>query len=516
MVVNINQASSALPISNDVAQIRTMVQGLFSTDNPNQLAPSITNYWLDYVHQQIQSLSNVYAVEKRELKNRLNQAKRLHKSQNVLISGNFEDTFEGAGWQFGHNVFTLPGDLQYPVHHLVLPPSSLVHPSYAYQIVPESALKPYTRYYLSVFVLQADSLHIIASRYGRTMDKMVNISCSAAMPTSAEGVINSPHFFQYAIDVGELSPDVDLGITVGFTVPSDGFAKISHVSLTEGPPLTAAEIRQVQHQDKQWLEPYMDQQAQITASLQNATNQLNEIYGSSNWTGTIKPDVTYADLDSLTILQCVSSQEGTIPGMPVQDNYTQETAAIYVAAQRAWNQLESRNLVPNALFLQAAQHWEIEGTVHFPRGDNNKPALTLSDWDSKVSQSITLPHRGEETEYRVRVRAKGNGTIYIVPPGDQNHMLFFNTSPFTTQEFYFFPDASTTHVDLIIQSEGSEFTIYSIEVQEMTTDTMGTLQPVEQTEASIMTSNLSMGSQAIMTTPLSNSSSSNHCQCNQK
>ncbi|WP_423220076.1 hypothetical protein [Bacillus thuringiensis] len=43
------------------------------------------------------------------------------------------------------------------------------------QTVPESALKPYTRYYLSVFVLQADSLHIIASRYGNEVSQVVNV-----------------------------------------------------------------------------------------------------------------------------------------------------------------------------------------------------------------------------------------------------------------------------------------------------------------------------------------------------
>ncbi|PGW35221.1 hypothetical protein [Bacillus thuringiensis] len=123
------------------------------------------------------------------------------------------------------------------------------------------------------------------------------------MPTSADNVLNNPNFFQYPIDVGAVHPDANLGITVGFTVPTKGFAKISQVSLTEGRPLTAAETQRVQNQDEQWLQSYLTQQAKIKASLQNATNQLNAIYGSTSWSGTIGSDVTYTDLTNLTLLQ---------------------------------------------------------------------------------------------------------------------------------------------------------------------------------------------------------------------
>ncbi|MBG0968060.1 hypothetical protein [Bacillus sp. SRB3LM] len=71
--------------------------------------------------------------------------------------------------------------------------------------------------------------------------------------------------------------------------------------------------------------------------------------------------------------------------------------------------------------------------MSFPQDSNRKPVLTLSDWDSTVSQIITLPSKGGNTEYRVRVRAKGQGTISIVPPGNQKHMLFFTQSTFITQ-----------------------------------------------------------------------------------
>ncbi|MBG0968061.1 hypothetical protein [Bacillus sp. SRB3LM] len=277
----------------------------------------------------------------------MNQAKRLIKSKNVLSSG----SFTGEGWQIGRKVFISSRDSQYGGRQLVLPPSSLVYPSYAYQTVPESALKPYTRYYLSVFVLQADSLHIMTSRYGNEVNQVVNVAYSTSLPTSAEDVNSSPNFFQYPIDVGALHPEANIGITVGFTVPPNGFATISQVSLTEGRPLTVAEIRKVQHQDEQWLQPYLAQQTQINASLQQATNQLNAMYDSSNWSGTIRPNVNYTNVENLMVLQQSTPQQGSMPGIPMQDPYAQQKAAIYQAALRAWNQLQARNIVQNGLFL---------------------------------------------------------------------------------------------------------------------------------------------------------------------
>ncbi|OPA06057.1 hypothetical protein BHL54_27155, partial [Bacillus cereus] len=373
--------------------------------NPNQLAPGVTDYWIDYVHQQVQSLPNTVAAEKRELGMRVNQANRLSNAQNALQSS----SFVGSGWQLGKKAFISPGDLQYKGRQLVLPPSS-----YAYQTAPEAALKPYTRYYLSVFVLQADSLHIMASRYGNEVNQVVNVSYSTALPTTAGSVNSSPNFFQYPIDVGALHPEANIGVTVGFTVPANGFAKISQVSLTEGRPLTAAEIRKVQHQDEQWLQPYLAQQAKINASLQLATNQLNLMYGSSNWNGTIGPNVSYTDLENLAVLQGSSPQQSSMPGIPLPDPYAQQKTAIYQAALRAWNQLQARNIVQNGLFLQHAQDWNMVGTVGFQQDNNMKPVLTLSDWDATVSQTIALPSEGGNTEYRVRVRAKGQGTISIV------------------------------------------------------------------------------------------------------
>ncbi|PGW46199.1 hypothetical protein [Bacillus thuringiensis] len=513
MAVNGTQlASTVTTVSNDIVQTRTMVQGLFSADNPTQLAPGVTDYWIDYVHQQVQSLPNALASEKRELNTRVNQAKRLSKSQNVLQS----DSMGGAGWKLGRKVFISPGDLQYKGPQLVLPPSSLVYPSYAYQTVPESALKPYTRYYLSVFVLQADSLHIISSRYGNAISHVVNVGYSTSMPTSPDGVLNSPHFFQYPIDVGAVHPDANLGITVGFTVPTNGFAKISQVSLTEARPLTAAEVRRVQNQDEQWFQPYLRQQAEIQTSLQVATNQLNAIYNSTNWSGAIGPNVTYTDLANVTVLEPTPSQPRLSTDLPIQDPDAQQKAAIFQATQRAWMQLQARNIVPNSLFLQGGQNWNVEGTVSFPQ-ENNKPVLTLSDWDATVSQMISLPVHNGYTEYRVRVRAKGKGTISIVPPGDAKRMLFFNSpSFFAIQEFYFYPDTSMSQVNLIIQSEGSEFTVDWVEMQEMkfteeplgvnggnAAHTVGITKPVGHLEAS----NPPMESQS--------TNSSSNCKCSQ-
>ncbi|CUB55363.1 Pesticidal crystal protein cry14Aa [Bacillus subtilis] len=461
MALNINQTSSAVTPPEDVAQVRAMVQGLFSTDDPNALAPGMTEYWIDYVQQQVQSLSDNFAVEKRELRDLVNRAKRLHKSRNLVASG----SFEGSAWQLGGKVFISSGDMQYPARYLALPPSSLAHPSYAYQKVPESALKPNTRYYLSGFVLQADSLEIVASRYGKEINKVINVAPNDPLPTSADIVVHGSRYFQYPIDVGPLHSDADLGIEIGFRVPYDGFAAISHVALIEDRPLTAAEMRKVQNRHEKWQKSYTEQQSQMEASLQRVTGQLNAIYGSENWNSDIGPDVTYADLINLSILDYVSPKHNHwfMVDRPVEDAYTVKRRAVYLAAQRAWEQLEARNFIQNGAFLQRLQGWETEGTVGVTSDQNTKPMLTLTEWDATATQTISLPG-GQEKEHRVRIRAKGEGTAAIVPLSGPKQTVSFNHPTFTTQEFYFYPEAGTDQVQLLLQSDGSEFTVDWIDI----------------------------------------------------
>ena len=91
-----------------------------------------------------------------------------------------------------------------------------------------------------------------------------------------------------------------------FTVPTNGFAKISQVSLTEGGPLTAAEARTVQNLDEQWLPPYLVQQAQNW----NVEGTVSFPQGDNN-----TPVLTLSDWDA-TVSQIVS--------LPVHTGYTED------------------------------------------------------------------------------------------------------------------------------------------------------------------------------------------------
>ncbi|PEL96951.1 hypothetical protein CN602_25245, partial [Bacillus cereus] len=67
-----------------------------------------------------------------------------------------------------------PGAQPFTGQQLVLPPST-GSPFYAYQKIDESKLKAYTRYAVSMFVAQTDSLDIMVSRYGDEVNRTVNV-----------------------------------------------------------------------------------------------------------------------------------------------------------------------------------------------------------------------------------------------------------------------------------------------------------------------------------------------------
>ncbi|PEL96952.1 hypothetical protein CN602_25250 [Bacillus cereus] len=67
-----------------------MVQGGFSTGNPTQLAPGVTDYWINQVYQNMKSVSNQISPDtERDLRQRLHRANRLSTSRNLVANGGF-------------------------------------------------------------------------------------------------------------------------------------------------------------------------------------------------------------------------------------------------------------------------------------------------------------------------------------------------------------------------------------------------------------------------------------------
>ncbi|MEX0417500.1 delta endotoxin C-terminal domain-containing protein, partial [Bacillus sp. C30] len=290
----------------DLENITTQVNNLFASSSQIELAATVTDYRIDQVVMKVSALSDkVFGIEKKVLRKLVNKAKKLSKVRNLLVGGNFETLDE---WLLGRNVKRISGNDLFQGNHLFLP-SSTKSPSYAYQKVDESKLKPNTRYMVTGFIGQSKGLNIVVSRYGKEIDKILNVPYGDALPISSDTDPNcckpSPcqcpscdgskpdsHFFSYSIDVGTLHPVLNPGIEFGLRIPN-GLATVSNMEIREDRPLTAQEIKKVQRKEGKWKKAFDQERAEISAILQPIINKINTFYKNGDWNGSILPHVTY-------------------------------------------------------------------------------------------------------------------------------------------------------------------------------------------------------------------------------
>ncbi|SDY04185.1 hypothetical protein [Thermoactinomyces sp. DSM 45892] len=457
-----------LPTLND---IQKLVDNLFTSADHITLKPGTTRFWIDHLQDLIESLSNSYAVEKRILKNTVIQAKKIIDSNNLVMN----ITPNGTGWELSGRTFISAGDSEYGNPHLVLPPATSIEPAVAYQTVASSKLQAYTSYELTVFCLQAAELCIFAStNYINQLNDTVNISVSEPMPTSLEQVTTNAHYRTYRIKVGALQPYMKDGMVIGFVNQSSKLSKISHVSLTKKRPLTASEKQEIQNAEQ----PYIDEITQIITSLEDASKQLETFYHVSGQDIILKSHTTYTDLQQITMLQKEFSLIERIFFAPTVTFLEHQKSLVTSIFLRIFNALQKCNLVKNPLFLHKSLNWTVDGSVNFLGQNTNKPILNLLDGDTTVSQEICLPNH--TAAHRVRVRSMGTGTISIMPPGDQDYMLFCDSSGFNIYTLDFYPHVPD--IEPLISSEDPDFSIDWIEIQEMRLDAYGHYVPVEQTQ----------------------------------
>ncbi|PGM60794.1 delta endotoxin C-terminal domain-containing protein, partial [Bacillus cereus] len=291
----------------DLSNVTSLVQGLFQSSDQMQLNSNIDDYWIDQMVLKVDALSDeVFGKEKKALRKVVNKAKQLSKARNLLIGGSF-DTL--AAWQLGKKVIRREdGDL-FKGEHLLLPPPTVLSPSYAYQKIDESKLKAYTRYTVSGFVAQGDPLEVVVSRYGKEIEKTLHVPyeeahpitseptpncCMPGTPSSCNGETPDSHFFHYNIDVGALQTEANLGISLGLRIGETatntlGLARIGNLEIREERPLTAREIRKVQKVEKKWKKEWEQKRADVTAKLQPVIDQINALYVNNDWNGLVRP-----------------------------------------------------------------------------------------------------------------------------------------------------------------------------------------------------------------------------------
>lgn len=461
----------------DLEKITTQVYMLFKSSLYEELDPKVSSYQINQVALKVMALSNEkFCEEKRLLRKLVNKANQLLEARNLLVGGNFETT---QNWVLGTNAYINYDSFLFNGNYLSLQPASGFFTSYAYQKIDESTLKPYTRYKVSGFIGQSNQVELIISRYGKEIDKILNVPYAGPLPITADASItccapeidqcdggqSDSHFFNYSIDVGALHPELNPGIEIGLKiVQSNGNITISNLEIIEERPLTEMEIQTVNRKDQKWKREKLLECASISELLQPIINQIDSLFKDANWYNDILPHVTYQTLKNIIVPDLPKLKHWFIDDLPGE--YYEIEQKMKEALKHAFTQLDEKNLIYNGDFTTNLIDWQIEGDARMKVLENNALALQLSNWDSSVSQSIDILEFDEDKAYKLRVYAQGSGTIQFGNCEDE--AIQFNTNSFVYKEKIIYFD--TPSINLHIQSEGPEFVVSSIDLVELSDD----------------------------------------------
>ncbi|TEA80813.1 insecticidal delta-endotoxin Cry8Ea1 family protein [Bacillus thuringiensis] len=462
-------------LSTDLQNITTQVNALFASGTQNALAKDVSDYWIEQVVLKVDALSDeVFGKEKEALRKLVNQAKRLSKARNLLIGGSFDNL---DAWYRGRNVVIVSDHELFKSDHILLPDSP--NPSYIFQKVEESKLKPNTRYIVSGFIAEAEHLEIVVSRYGQEIKRIVQIPYGEALPLSSgptsscctlrpteNGKQAGSHFFNYSIDVGALDLEANLGIEFGFRiVKRAGMARLGNLEIREDRPLTANEVRKVQRAARDWKAAYEKERAEVTALIQPVLNQINALYENEDWNGAIRSDISYHDIESIVLPTLPKLNHWFMSDMLGEQGSI--LAQFQEALDRAYTQLEGSTLLHNGHFTTDAANWTIEGDAHQVVLEDGRRVLRLPDWSSSVSQTIEIENFDPDKEYQLVFHAQGEGTVSL-QHGEEGEYVETHThkfANFTTSQRQGVT-FETNKVTVEIASEDGEFLVDHIALVE--------------------------------------------------
>lgn len=461
----------------DLENVTTQVNNLFASSTHDTLTSDISDYWIEQVVMKVDALSDeVFGKEKKALRKLVNQAKRLSKARNLLVGGNFDQL---DAWYMGRDVVKVSDHELFKSDHVLLPPPTLA-PSYIFQKVEESKLKPNTRYTVSGFIAHGEDVELIVSRYGQEIQKVMQVPYGEALPlTSGSGssccipvsTVNGkpadPHFFSYNIDVGSLETEANLGIEFGLRiVEPTGMARVSNLEILEDRALTAKEIRQVQRAEKDWRQAYDQERTEVTALLQPVLNQVNALYENENWNGPIRSGISYHDLENIVLPTLPKLRHWFMTDRMGEHGII--LSRFQEALTRAYTQLEGRTLLHNGHFTTDLTSWTSAGDAHHTTLEDGKRVLRLPDWSSSATQTVEIEDFNLDQEYQLVVHARGEGTVTLQHgeegenvEGHSHDTNSFTTSASTPVTF------ETNQVTVEITSENGEFLVDHIALVEV-------------------------------------------------
>ncbi|WP_261784496.1 pesticidial crystal protein [Bacillus sp. 17RED48] len=482
---------------------------MYANNIKNTLKLETTDYEIDQAAISIECMSNEQDPQKKMmLWDEVKQAKQLSQARNLLYNGDFEDA--SSGWKTSTTIEIREDSSIFKGYYLHMfgarDIEGTLFPTYIYQKIDESKLKPYTRYRVRGFVGSSKDLKLVVTRYGKEIDAIMDVpndlaymqptpSCgdyrcdSSSQSTMSQGYLtpvpdgyasnmyacpsnqgkkqvmcHDRHPFDFHIDTGELDTNKNLGIWVLFKISSpDGYATLGNLEVIEEGPLTGGALAHVKQKEKKWKQHMEKKRMETQQAYDPAKQAVNALFTNAQGDELhyhITLDyIKNADHLVQSIPYVYHDWLPDAPGMNY-DVYQELNARI----MQAYNLYNARNGITNGDFTQGLQGWHATGKIDVQQMDGAS-VLVLSNWSAGVSQNL---HVQDHHGYVLRVIAKkeGPGKGYVTMMdcnGNQETMKFTSCEEgYMTKTVEVFPESDHVRIE-IGETEGT-FYIDSIEL----------------------------------------------------
>nr|AGF90970.1 Cry9Aa5 [Bacillus sp. enrichment culture clone BGSN1] len=490
----------------DLEAAKKAVASLF-TRTRDGLQVNVKDYQVDQAANLVSCLSDEqYGYDKKMLLEAVRAAKRLSRERNLLQDPDFNtiNSTEENGWKASNGVTISEGGPFYKGRAIQLASARENYPTYIYQKVDASELKPYTRYRLDGFVKSSQDLEIDLIHHHKVhlvknvpdnlvSDTYPDDSCSGINRCQEQQMVNAQletehhhpmdcceaaqtHEFSSYIDTGDLNSSVDQGIWAIFKVrTTDGYATLGNLELVEVGPLSGESLEREQRDNTKWSAELGRKRAETDRVYQDAKQSINHLFVDYQ-DQQLNPEIGMADImDAQNLVASISDVYSDavlqIPGINYEiytelSNRLQQASYLYT----------SRNAVQNGDFSNGLDSWNATAGASVQQ-DGNTHFLVLSHWDAQVSQQFRVQ---PNCKYVLRVTAEkvGGGDGYVTIRDDAHHTetLTFNAcdydingtyvtdNTYLTKEVVFHPE--TQHMWVEVNETEGAFHIDSIEFVE--------------------------------------------------
>ncbi|MRB12629.1 hypothetical protein H0I83_31000 (plasmid) [Bacillus thuringiensis serovar fukuokaensis] len=490
----------------DLEAAKKAVASLF-TRTRDGLQVNVKDYQVDQAANLVSCLSDEqYGYDKKMLLEAVRAAKRLSRERNLLQDPDFNtiNSTEENGWKASNGVTISEGGPFYKGRAIQLASARENYPTYIYQKVDASELKPYTRYRLDGFVKSSQDLEIDLIHHHKVhlvknvpdnlvLDTYPDDSCNGINRCDEQKMVNAQletehhhpmdcceaaqtHEFSSYINTGDLNASVDQGIWVVLKVrTTDGYATLGNLELVEVGPLSGESLEREQRDNAKWSAELGRKRAETERVYYAAKQSINHLFVDYQ-DQQLNPQIGMADImDAQNLVASISDVYSDavlqIPGINYEI-YTELSNRL----QQASYLHTSRNAMQNGDFNSGLDSWNATAGATVQQ-DGNTHFLVLSHWDAQVSQQFRVQ---PNCKYVLRVTAEkvggGDGYVTIRDGAHHTETLTFNAcdydingtyvtdNTYLTKEVVFHPE--TQHMWVEVSETEGVFHIDSVEFME--------------------------------------------------